>query len=272
MQDLSRLGIGSGVFVLRLVCREVRQDPARNRRIHPQALQARDQRVAPEHRAEPGNAGVGVRAFRQICDQHVEIGHGSADRFVEDLVRSLDCGGTGGGSAQRPPGVAQRAEKEFTRGSGEAVRIATNLDEHRGPGIRIEVELEDGAVGLKLRRRGIEAQPGLPSVAVEAGVGERRGIALDPGRVKCATALASHTPHLEQVGEIRRELEVEPDALAAVVEVPDGKTLEAGRIPHELGSAHVHQVMAEHEPTALVDIRIGQVAGQGGVVVPEGRA
>ena len=95
MQDLAGLGIGRRVGRDRLMGGEIAQGAGGEPRVEPQAFQGGDQPVAPEDRAEPGNAGIGIGAFRRLGGQHVEIGPRALQPAVEALIAAGELGRPG---------------------------------------------------------------------------------------------------------------------------------------------------------------------------------
>ncbi|MNY41464.1 hypothetical protein D3C86_1762770 [compost metagenome] len=75
MENLARLGIGGGIDRPGLVGGQVKEHAAGDGRVEPERLEGGDERVAPENRAEPRHAGIGIGPFRRIGDQHIEIGN-----------------------------------------------------------------------------------------------------------------------------------------------------------------------------------------------------
>src|SRR5436309_2335290 len=72
MQHLARLRVLLGLFGVCLVCGEIRQHAARNRRIEPETLERGDDPVSPEHRAEPGYSSVRVWTVLRLGSHHME--------------------------------------------------------------------------------------------------------------------------------------------------------------------------------------------------------
>ena len=63
VQDFARLGVLRLVELVGLRRRQVLEHAPRDSRVDPQGLERGDDPVAAERRAEPGNAGVGVRPY-----------------------------------------------------------------------------------------------------------------------------------------------------------------------------------------------------------------
>src|SRR4029077_9563417 len=67
---------------------EVRQNTARDGWIEPQTLQRRDDSIAPEHGAKPGNTSVRIGAVARLGSHHVEIGQRTVQPVVELFIVS----------------------------------------------------------------------------------------------------------------------------------------------------------------------------------------
>ena len=83
---------------------------------------------------------------------------------------------------------------------------------------------------------------------------------------------AARTPgaaHLEQIGEIIVEQECQVDLCGPVAMVLDGDPLIGGAAPQEDGAHDVDQVLLQDDPVAVVDVGIGEVDRQRGIVVAQ---
>src|SRR5690606_25348485 len=94
VQDLARLGIGSGVHFRRLVGREMEQHASRDIWVDPERLERGDERVPPENRAEPWNAGIRVWTCRRVGHRHIKVREAASQALVEALVGGDDGGRT----------------------------------------------------------------------------------------------------------------------------------------------------------------------------------
>ena len=100
-------------------CARKDSTPRASAGIEPQHLQRGDDAVAAERRREPGDAGIGVGAGRQLGGQQRDVGAGPRQPVVEDAARAVTRWRRAGawraspsGRAPPPPGTA--------RGSGAA--------------------------------------------------------------------------------------------------------------------------------------------------------
>jgi hypothetical protein len=121
-------------------------------------------------------------------------------------------------------------------------------------------------------RRGREAQARAALHPVEPRVRERNLRVGTLGRVQGAVAVAMRAAHLEHVGEVGRELDLErePDRLLAVVR--DLHVFVIGRLPQELGTEHVQRAVRDLRLVGRLQVRVHQVDGEHDVVFAHGRA
>ena len=107
VHDLARRRVVEARGLGRLMGGQILQDAAGQRRVEPQHLQRGDDRVAAEGGREPGDAGIGVGAGRQLGRQQRQVGA----RLVEPLVEQ---------PAGRCGRVAPRRRSERMRVRGPA--------------------------------------------------------------------------------------------------------------------------------------------------------
>src|SRR3546814_15025917 len=63
------------------------------------------------------------------------------------------------------------------------------------------------------------------------------------------------------------------DTAVHLAEIPDAQPLVAGGVPQEARPSDMKEIVLQDEPPAPVEeIGVGEVAGQGGIVIPQGRA
>ena len=77
------------------------------------------------------------------------------------------------------------------------------------------------------------------------------------------------SPHLEQVGEIAGEGEHQPDLEWTVAVVLDAQALVSRAAPEKQRSHDVQHVLGQHQLLVEIDIGIGQIDGENGVVVAD---
>src|SRR5690606_12086047 len=104
-------------------------------------------------------------------------------------------------------------------------RFAGDLDEEREPFLRRQDEVERGTRRVEVTRCGVEADAGLAQDAIQTLVAEGHRAATQARRRVPAAARSTLTANLEDVGEVRGEVEVEPYALRTFGEIEDGDAL-----------------------------------------------
>ncbi len=244
VQDLARLGVVGGILPVGLLGRQVREDALGQVGIHPQRLAPDDQRVAPEHRREPRNAGVRVGPVLGLGRHHHEVGHRAAEPLVAQLV---------GAPEPRPGRVSIAAQiPRAPQGGLEADRprptplvVAADGDVQARRPSRLEPQLVDGARAVQLAGDRVEADPGPTLHVVQALVLERHAIRLDLRRQAGAALPAPHAAHLEDVGEVGTERHHQLKSRGAQAEVADRDALVAGAVPQHLGPRDVHGAVAQ---------------------------
>ena len=82
-------------------------------------------------------------------------------------------------------------------------------------------------------------------------------------------ALAVQSPHLEQVGEVAGEGEREPDVERFLAVVLHAQALIDGAAPKKKRAHDVQDVLWQHERVIEIDVGVGQVDGENGVVVAD---
>ena len=271
VQDLAGFGLVLRVERGRLLLREEAQHAAGHGRVECEAQQGGDQRVAAEHRAEPGDAGVGIGAGRLLGDEHAQIVGRAVHRLREILVRRRDLGGAAGAGAQPPTGLHVGGEERLLRAALDAGLGAGDLDEDGRLGARLELQLEHRAVAGEGLRRRLERQPGGALDVVEATVRQRDPIAGQGRRQQLAAALAAHAAHLEQVAEIRLEAQLEPHPAPGEGEVAHRQPRVAGAVGQEQRALHVDHALVEVGAAEVERGGVGAVGGQHDVVGAQGR-
>ena len=107
----------------------------------------------------------------------------------------------------------------------------------------------------------LELEPGLAQPCVAPGIGQGRRIRLDPRRMPFTMGGAGCAADLEDVGEIRLEVDAQSEFSRPDVEIAQGQPLEDPAVPQEPRPTDVQQVLRDR----LVgpgQLGIGQVAQQ----------
>ena len=90
--------------------------------------------------------------------------------------------------------------------------------------------------------------------------------------MRLSSALPLRPANLEQVGEIGRKSNRKLDATRLVVEISNAQPLEASSLPQKARTPQVDEVMLDVELSGCgKQVRIGEIAGEGRVIVPQAR-
>ena len=149
---------------------------------------------------------------------------------------------------------------------GAAVAFHRHIDRPGFVGLQLE-GVGCGACGEAFRH-GLEQHRRPPPFAVEALVVQRDPAFANLGG-RDAAAGAAHSPHLEQVGEVAGEGERQPDLERTIAVVLDAQALVGGAAPEKKRSHDVQHVLGQHQLLIEIDVGIGQIDGENGVVVAD---
>ena len=267
VQDFSGLGVGSVVVGLGLMGGKSPQRAARHVGVEPQHLQRGDEAVAAESRGVPGNAGIGKSPFRRVREQHVEVGHRAAQHLVEDIVRCLYRRDAPRGRLEGPPGGDHRLEER--RGPDALRPIASDGDIDREPLLGRERQPIRGHALGQLGGRRIQNNRGPSHLLVETVVAQHE--LLGPRHLGEAGPApgALEAPHLEQVGKIIAKGEAELKCNRPSAVIADAQSLIGRILPEKDRADDMQGVLFQNDPVVTVDIGIGQVDAQDGVVVAQ---
>lgn len=179
-------------------------------RIDSDTQHGRQDTIPPEHRAEPGDPGIGVRAERRVRRQGVEIRPRPPDYHVEELVRIGRLRRARTENTPLPSQTVQRDEKApWRRGPslsaghlGRQHRLLVGVQVHhpRGPRVR---------QGHRLRAEGDRDHT---DDGVKAGIGELNRRAMYDHYQDLAASEAGHAPNFKEVAEVARKRYVDPEA------------------------------------------------------------
>ena len=150
MQDFARLRIGKRIECFCLSLGEKTKYTLGDGRIEPQKQHGRDDPVAAERRAIPGDSRIGINPMAGLRHQHIEIGGGAPADFIEKLVRTFDRRDAG---CSAPDGAPPRPESMSERIALRRVPVlAKNRHEERLAAIGSELEVERSTIRLKTGR------------------------------------------------------------------------------------------------------------------------
>ena len=196
----------------------------------------------------------------------------AAERHSTSLKRSFDV------SIVVMPEVAERrsrwaARKARWKASGlgsDASQLMAMKPRLASPGA--SVRSITGEVAAELGRRRIERHRRASYSSVESLVAQHRLIRADARRDQHAAAAAADTAHLEQVGKIAVEVDLQAQIHRTVAVIAHREPL-IGRAPPQEDRAHdVQGVLVQHQPAIGEHVGIGQVDRQERIVVADVRS
>ena len=241
--------------------REETQHPPGGGRVQPEDLQRRDDAVAPERRAEPGHAGVGIRAPRRARHHHPQVRRRAPEPGVERSAGSAQARRLAEGPLRAQGGAPDRAAPCRPRGRSRATAGSALRPAPEGPpgsGARPRALGRRRRSHAHLPRRGHRGRrrTGAPSRPTSAGTGS------SPSRTAAfrAPRKCRRSP--------RRMSTVEAHGQGHGGVAPQEQTdLELRRaqqaLPHQVDAAPLEQL------APMQQVRIGQVRDERGVVLAD---
>ena len=265
VQDFAGLGVGQRIEVGGLKSRQPPQHAFGDARIAPQHLQRRDDAVAAERGRVPGDAGVRVGALRRAGGQHRQVGHRAAYDLVENHIRAGDGGhAAAGGQAL----LERRAQALAERQGGVLLAAAFASHRHidRTRCVRRQGKGVGGGAARQLFRRRVEPDRGAPANIVETVVvhGHRAGA---DRHVRAAATRTAQAAHFEQVGKVAGKGERKLHVEGQVAVVLQAQPLIGGAVQQKKRAHDVQRVFRLHQLAVEVDVRVGQIDGEDGIVV-----
>ena len=269
VENLARLGVLRGIGLGRLRLGQEREHPAGERRVDPQALERRDEPVAPEGRAVPRDAGVRVRPLGHVGRHHVDVGERAVEPLVEERVRRRRRAAARPRRGERAPGRCE-CGREGLCGLRAGLAGDRHVDGGARPGRHREVEAQLGTAHRARRRRRGDVRAAHD--AVEAPVAEHEAVGADLGREASPVPGTHRAPHLEHVLEIGLEPQREAHAHRRPPVVRHPQPLVAAAAPEEFPAEDVERAARQHETPARVDVGVREIDGEQRVVALDGRA
>ena len=142
-------------------------------------------------------------------------------------------------------------------------------DEQRVRLLRLELELPRRRVDRQPRRTRIEMQPRGARDVIEAAIVEQHvGRPEQPARADAA-ALAPLAANFKQIGEVIVEQQCQSEAGAAVAMILHADALIGGAAPQEDRAHDVQQILLQVEASVTVNVGVGEIDRQGGIVVAQ---
>ena len=206
VQDFSGFRVLLGYFLRGLRFGQIFQDAFRHPRRGPEAFERGDDAVAAEHGAEPGHSGIRIRAFRIVFDEHPKVRRRAVEPRVETFAGSCDV-------ALFAASVFRVAYQGPERGviGNDAVRVCVTLAGNRGVDrgflFGFQRNAKQSFARRKRRRLRRKLQARAAKHAVQPLVREYCGASVNVIGQPFALAGALGAAHLENVGEVRIELE-----------------------------------------------------------------
>ena len=136
-------------------------------------------------------------------------------------------------------------------------------------------ELQVPAGGTRGQRSGrrVEMKGRAALDPVEAGIGEADAAIVEPRGAHRAATRPLLAAHLEQVGEVGAERDLERNGRRQRTEAPQPETLVAGAVAQELEPAEIEAVALQPDPAlGIVEVGIGEIDDQRAIVVDHDRA
>jgi hypothetical protein len=259
VQDLPRLRVALGRGLRRLGGGQKTEHATGDLGRDPEDLHRGDDAVAPEGRAEPGDAGVGIGTVRRLGDHHLQIGDRPVQPLVEIVAAGVDAAPREGRARQLG---RERRQGVLVRHRGQRLRaqLAGNGDEQgdRLPWFESQV-IAGLPAGERLWRR-IEADPRSPGHPIETFVAEYQA-RLAADFVQLAPApFPLGAAHLEDVGEVGVQVQPQVDFKRLAAEAGDPQALVADPVPEEGAPKDVQLAPGQRERAArLLEVGIRQI-------------
>ena len=125
--------------------------------------------------------------------------------------------------------------------------IAAHLEQKSLRMLRIEVEKKGRQIRAQPVRRRFEAQRCGSAPIIEPAICERDAVGADVRRLHRPASKPARAAHLEQVREIGRESDVDPDLSWPLVEIAHREPLVACAIPQKAGAAQMQEVVLQEQ-------------------------
>ena len=258
VHDLAGLLLAEGVVGRALAAGQERDRRPRPAQVQQQRLEPDERHLAAERRDEPRHAGERHAVAVDHRAQHAQVLLAAAQRPVQLLVVGEDVGGV------RLPAlvlVAQRPDARVELPAGLSRRLRGDhlhvVAQHGAPA-RGQVQAEPRPALLDRLRAVVEADHRLAGDLVQAQVRQRQRAVTGLGRQPRAAAPAPAAAHLEEVGEVGVEVQVQHQVhLALVVVLHLQQLVEA--VGDEARAAHVDARLRQHVPVRGARLEVGEL-------------
>ena len=258
VHDLAGLLITEGVVDRALPVTQERDRRLRPAQVEEQRLETDEGHLAAERRREPRQSGERHPLPVDHRGQLAQVVLAAAQRPVELVVVGEDVGGVRLPALvlvpQRPvAGVELTAGLAGRAGSDDLDVVA---DGRVPAGWKVQPvprpPLLDGLGAI------VEVDDRLAGDLVEAEVGEREGAGADLRRKPLAATTAAAAADLEQVGEVRREVEVDDELHVTLVVVAHAQEL-VQPVGDEARAAHVNAGLRQGSPVRGARLQVGEL-------------
>ncbi len=258
VHDLAGLLLAEGVVDRALPSPQERDRRLRPAQVEEQGLETDERHLAPEGRHEPRQPGERHPLAVDHRGQQAQVVLAAAQRPVQLVVVGEDVG------VFRLPAlvlVAQRPDAGVELAAGLARRSGPHdLDvvaDGRMPARR-QMQPEPRPALLEGLRAVVKADDRLAGDLVEPEVGEREGAVAGLRREPLAAATAAAATDLEQIGEVRVEVQVDDELHRALVVVAHAQEL-VQPVGDEARAAHVHARLRQGVPVRGARLQVGQL-------------
>ena len=258
VHDLPGLLLPEGALVRALGAAQKVHGRLRPAQVEEQCLEADHQQLASEGGHKPGDAGQRDAFAVDGGGQHAQVVLAATQHVVHLFVVREDIGGA------RVPAlvlVTQGAElgvEVALARLGRVRRLHAHVVAHDGALSRRETQAVARPALLHGFGRVGERDHGLAQDVVQAEVAERERVTLDLGRQPRPALAAPQSTHLEEVGEVGVEVQVEDELHLMVMEVAHAQQL-VQTVGEEARAPHVHAGLRQRVPVRGARLEVGEL-------------
>ena len=270
VHDLARLLLAEGTVLPALAALQKAHRRLRPAQVEEERLETDEHQLAPERRREPRHAGHGDALAVDLGRQHAQVVLPAAHDLVDQFVVGEDVGG-----ARVPALVLVTHRREL----GAEVACA-----RLGGARRDDLDVVTDREALAGRDPQAPARPALldrlgrvaegddrlAQHLVKAEVGERQRILAGLGGEARAALAPPQAAHLEEVGEVGVEVQVDHQLDLGLVEVAHAQQL-VEPVGNEPGAAHVHGRLRQRAPVRHARLQVGELDRGGVAALRRGR-
>ena len=255
VQDLARLRVLLRAHGIGLGRGEIGEHAAGDIGTDPKGLQSGNNSVAAEGRAEPWDACIRIVAVRRARREHSQVGRRPPHPLIEALARCLhDCVRAG-----RPVDIRRQFRlRHVVRAQGLRPPLTLAADRHRQRclGLRRQLVLESRSRVRDFARRIAPFDQRRALFIIESAIGEAQVSIPVNGWQLRAAPIARRPANLEDVGEVRVDVERQRqrDRLVSVVAEANALVPRVG--PQKARPKQVHDI-AQQDVLAVAHRHVG---------------